>query len=1093
MARSRSRQVEGPPSTPLYSSSLPLMKEGLNGHGLSSGAFGQVLRKTTSPVTRRVTRSQSRELGHRRRPLLDDEDDADHHLDNDDDDVAATSGKKGHATALAVVVEESPQKSSPLKPMASRPETQNQVIPETPDDEINISGTTILPSEPDLDLDPGKMIEAFPKLWDAAEDMLEFSVPSPFELLEFTKLLQKLNDPQSLESWRLARQTSNLREEARYFGSQPYIDVELVDDIFKSSATVAEKLHELEGQWDPAPALQKANCARFVLEVLLCEPESTSSLKQAIRILDSIFPLPFTTRLVPAGQRRSAGDSLLEKETFDLALELRTQYTIMQLEEKYQNDPDFEPSRVLEEGFCIELANEEGLVLRGFETEALRGPNGEIPPGLAAEVAYRYQEMEALCLVEDIIDIEGLKKNYGWRKFVLRAAQWVCKRTDEINADMRRPLQTYKDVKKAFFARPKTRYSLGSTFSSTPRMRNSGTPSTARHPTQSIPGTATTSRYAVVTPSLARNGSRNIPGSVVSARSTRYSATPSSLRNEYHTIPETQPVGRNPHWESGESASPEARRSMQLESPVRPSARSLQRTTGSPVEHDLSRTLVSPEVQRQLQPELPTPRSGSMEQAEGVNGSDTLRVEQQARAPERATPNPAEPARSSTRAEPAPVTTRPEKSVSDTVETTRASNNIPPNSFKKPPSVDGERRKSLKSKPVFLNATAMDRLRQRELQLSAAPKNPGTPRQTEPLQPTNRSARQQFTSEKSSENRQVERPRANTREPAPEEPSEIPASPDMTSTFVQDEVEIEVTDGQLDIGEHGESQLERSHSPSFVRSSRPSSLREEALQQSRHGQGKDTNNDVSQVSNVSHEEIPRSGAAPRDSRVMFIDRQTNAARVSPISQGLDPRSVERRRNETSRKRGREPDEIPESDAEFEHDDREVSVERQRARKPIQPRSKRARRENQTENATERSSNRAQEIHSSPLRRSTRSAQSVSPHPPSASAPSTQKNKPGRRPTVRWEPGQSKRLKRLIDEHGQDCLRGTHFDWKKIRKHDAIEPLQPGEKRFTDKDEGQVKDRARNIKNYHIKNGIPLPPGWEGVTASASIFDQRKQP
>lgn len=74
------------------------MKEGLNGHGLSSGAFGQALRKTTSPVTRRVTRSQSRELGHRRRPLLDDEDDADHHLDNDDDDVAATSGKKGHAT-----------------------------------------------------------------------------------------------------------------------------------------------------------------------------------------------------------------------------------------------------------------------------------------------------------------------------------------------------------------------------------------------------------------------------------------------------------------------------------------------------------------------------------------------------------------------------------------------------------------------------------------------------------------------------------------------------------------------------------------------------------------------------------------------------------------------------------------------------------------------------------------------------------------------------------------------------------------------------------------------------------------------------------
>ncbi|PYI14878.1 hypothetical protein BO99DRAFT_393885 [Aspergillus violaceofuscus CBS 115571] len=771
--------------------------------------------------------------------------------------------------------------------MASRPGNENQAIPETPEDEINISGTTILPSEPDLDLDPGKMIEVFPKLWDAAEDMLEFSVPSPFELLEFTKLLQKLNDSQSLESWRLARQTSNLRQEAKYFGSQPYIDVELVDDIFRSSATVAEKLHEIEGQWDPAPALQKANCARFVLEVLLCEPESTSSVKQAIRILDSIFPLPFTTRLVPAGQKRSAGDSSLEKETFDLALELRTQYTIMQLEEKSQHDPDFEPSRVLEEGFCIELANEEGLVLRGFETEALRGPNGEIPPGLEAEVAYRYQEMEALCLVEDTIDIEGLKKNYGWRKFVLRAAQWVCKRTDEINADMRRPLQTYKDVKKAFFARPKTRYSLGSTFSSTPRTRNS------------------------------------------------------------------------------------------LESPVRPSARSLQRTTRSPAEHDLSRTLVSPEAQRQMQPE------------------------------------------------------------------------------------------------TFLNQTAVGRLQQRQQQLSAGTEIPGVSRQTEPLPSNDRSERQQFTSDTSPENRQVERPRANTQKPAPEGPSEIPASPDMTSTFIQDEVEIEVTNGQLDIGDPGESQLERSHSPSFVRNSRPSSLREEALQQSRHGLAKDTNNDVSQVSNVSHEGPPRSTAAPRDSRALFIDRQTNAARVSPISQGLDPRSVERRRNETSRKRGREADEVPESDDEFEHDDREVSVERQRARKPIQPRSKRARLESQTENATESSGNHAQDRHATPLRRSTRPAQTVSPNSPSASAPSTQKNKPDRRPTMRWEPGQSERLERLINQHGRTCFRGTMFHWEKIREHDRIEPKQPGEKRFTNKSTGQVKDRARNIKTSYIKYAKPL--------------------
>ncbi|RAL12171.1 uncharacterized protein BO97DRAFT_424697 [Aspergillus homomorphus CBS 101889] len=1029
--------------------------------------------------------------------------------------------------------------------MASR--SQNQIIPETPEDEINISGTTILPSEPDTDLDPEMMIDVLPGLARAAEDMLEFLVPSSAELATIVNLGKVLSDPRNTQSKRLGRHVSNLRREAEYFGHQTYIDVELVNHLFASSETVAEKLQGLEHQWNPDPFLQKANCAQFALEVLLARPGTNTSPKQAIRILDGVFPLPFMNNLVSESQKQAAGDSSLEKETFDLALELRTQYMIMRLEEEYRRDPDCDPVMVLDDGFYIELETDDDasepvqLVLRGFQTEALAGPNGEVPAKYAGDVEYRCKEMQVLCMTEDNkLDLEELKREYGWRKFVARAAQWVRKRSDEIDKDII-GLRSVRDVQNAFFARPKTRHSLGSTVSSTPRLRSSATPSTARRLTQSISGTATsrrTSAYAAaITPSLTRNGVRTVPGSVVSERIARYTATPSSLRNETHTVPETQHGERHPEWDS---ASPEARRSMQSESPFRSSTRPLQRTSESSVEREVHQTVASPETESQIHTETPTRLSVSNQQAESLKGSPQPDVDQQAGDLVRANSKSPEPDRSLSHSHPEPVpeVSGPESNVPGPVETPEVSNDIQSNGFKKSLPVDRERRRSFK--PIFLNAASIQNLMQRKQQLNAGAEGPEAPRQSEPArsttpskqeqsivekssevrqpeygQATHQSQKDNSTSEKSPEPRQPESiqaihrlemgdstpeksleiqqpevPRSDIPELAPEEPSETRASPDMTSTFVQDEVEFEVTEGQLDIGDPGESQLERSHSPSFVRNSRPSSLREEALQRSSRDTAKDPEDDVDEAWNMFNAGTQRSRTAPQSSRALFIDHQTNAERVSPISQGLDPRSVERRRTEVSRKRRREPDEIPESDAEFERDDREVSVERQRARKPIQPRSKRARTERRTESTAENPSNRPQERHVTPLRRSTRSSHPrVSPDQPLASSrvPSTPKPRKQRLPKIVWNEGENKRLIRLIEEFGHK-RRGTSFDWNAILRENHVQPPLPGEKQIENRNNVQIKDRARNMKRDFLLKKLPLPRNFDAVTLSASHID-----
>lgn len=222
-------------------------------------------------------------------------------------------------------------------------------------------------------------------------------------------------------------------------------------------------------------------------------------------------------------------------------------------------------------------------------------------------------------------------------------------------------------------------------------------------------------------------------------------------------------------------------------------------------------------------------------------------------------------------------------------------------------------------------------------------------------------------------------------------------------------------------------------------------------------------------------------------RTAFIDHQTNAERVSPISQTA---SAERRRDVMdlmgSGKRAREDSDSdndndePDDEDDFDRDDRRIDIAERRAQKPEQrPAPKR----------TRLGSDSAQQLQealddSQPAART--GAQVPSLHETTVAAPSRlpARDEPtaalpaGLTPSSsgykHWSQEEVDRLKLLMRTYG------TH--WADIRRADEVWPESQGGPKFTRNKRTQVnlKDKARNLLAEYLTAGQTPPPGFEKV-------------
>ncbi|KAL4805556.1 hypothetical protein BDV18DRAFT_141261 [Aspergillus unguis] len=428
-------------------------------HGLSS-------KLQSSPGRRRVTRSQSRDV--------------------DENHISAkqTSSKgrldsrttPGQNIALAPVVEE-----SPLAPRTSSSRNASAVVRESPDDAedgddtediVNISGTTFLPeteADPETELQddpeedpeegPGEnpeenpeedpasdmMVEVLPDLESTGRSVLGFLAPANDGPATIVNKAEVLSNPSNTQSKRLRRSIGKLNRDMEFLGDEVYIDHQRISRQFVS--LFAGRPGGLSN-WSPDPIVQMANCARFAEQILLAGP-SRALQRQALRNIETIFPLPFMSRLVDSKQPREAGDSALEKATFDFALHIRTQSLILQLEDN-QNVPNFNSKRAAK--LCFYTGLSRSSPPRAFNFPNFSNPDGTLPEQYADSVRIMYDE---ILLAGDndseSLDVAEVRDSYPWKRFVLRAARWLRSRTTEINSELKKQMSA-KDVHDAFFA-----------------------------------------------------------------------------------------------------------------------------------------------------------------------------------------------------------------------------------------------------------------------------------------------------------------------------------------------------------------------------------------------------------------------------------------------------------------------------------------------------------------------------------------------------------------------------------------------------------------------------------------------------------------
>ncbi|KAL5358094.1 hypothetical protein BJX96DRAFT_182674 [Aspergillus floccosus] len=388
---------------------------------------------------RRVTRSQSRE---RETSIV--------------KDVGQPSGgrmwtqSKGRMTgqSLEAVTEESPYKSpykSPNKsPYKSPRKSTFRFVLGSPEDAGNITGTTIRVSEPDSELDPQMMLYTLPDLESYATGVLDFVLPAA-KTSSVAELAKKLADSKSLQHLQFRRRVSKLTGETQNFSHATYIDVADVHRLFYELF----ESRRISTAWSAGGILHKANCAHFARELLLAS--DWGPFRRAIATVADSFPSAFMNDIAheDASQGRTAGESALAMETFQLALEIRTQLLIMQVEDR-QHDPAFNPVEALETAFFLEQPGDDAP-LRGFDLDGLGGVDAPLPARFRDAALERYTDMRELLVENEGYVLRVLKSVYRWQKFIPRAVGWISKRSDEINEDLRKQ-QSTEEFHAEFFA-----------------------------------------------------------------------------------------------------------------------------------------------------------------------------------------------------------------------------------------------------------------------------------------------------------------------------------------------------------------------------------------------------------------------------------------------------------------------------------------------------------------------------------------------------------------------------------------------------------------------------------------------------------------
>jgi hypothetical protein len=284
-------------------------------------------------------------------------------------------------------------------------------------------------------LDP-MVAEMLPDLWNDSYRIMNLLAPADAHEEQVESIVKELKVSGSRLAKSLRQSERRFALTREYYGNEPYIKTTLIFQRFLGTPNPAEVSSR------PDAIIHTANLATLVKDFLVMEKESQSS-QSILGGLDSYFPQVFVAKFE---DNIVAGNSRLLEESFELALDIRTQLTIIAL--GFQKEQEsWDPEQILLDSFYDAPPQRSRSPISGFEDTVkngrprdLMGAGSTLDDRQTAEVLQRVKDIRSTFRhnndaieLGDLVDFERLEELFPWVKFLTDLVHWSRMRLDEIS------------------------------------------------------------------------------------------------------------------------------------------------------------------------------------------------------------------------------------------------------------------------------------------------------------------------------------------------------------------------------------------------------------------------------------------------------------------------------------------------------------------------------------------------------------------------------------------------------------------------------------------------------------------------------------
>lgn len=260
-------------------------------------------------------------------------------------------------------------------------------------------------------LDGDRVIETLPGLLEQSERMISYLVHPP--LVE--KIAKDLAIPGTSFQALVHYAEVAFNEHKRVYGEEMFINPSWVLRKFFDNRDTGT------GDFRPDPVLQTANLAILAHAIMSLTSTTTRSAPRILELIDRDFPKQFLTGILDTA---SSGSSKLKTETFDISLDIKTQYLIAHLHKVKSDEGDkYMQPDLPKETLRLLFSN----AVTSSDMEA-----GKLQERINAIAVHFHTTADG-----DAYDADKLAHDFPWLGFQNNIISWINARINETKQNIR--------------------------------------------------------------------------------------------------------------------------------------------------------------------------------------------------------------------------------------------------------------------------------------------------------------------------------------------------------------------------------------------------------------------------------------------------------------------------------------------------------------------------------------------------------------------------------------------------------------------------------------------------------------------------------